>query len=611
MIGLATLLLVAKPNFGPVVNAFLADFPGRPKPVITCDPNLAQEEFQVMGTKPFTFKASSATGAAWGLLASLDEPKRTGRFGPKHAFRAVMIDVARRYYSLSTLRQLVRSCRQARVRYMQLHLTDDQNWMLPAKALAGIDKLNSHGRPAYTEAELKSLQKFASARGVTIIPEVEVPGHASLLVRFRPDLFGFQGKAEGNCINIGSEATRKAVKRLLEETASLFAECPYIHFGGDEASYGAAEKDPLCLNAMAQKGLKTTQELFVDFVADMAKHVGKLGKKPIVWEGFPRLPEIKQLMPDDLTVIAWEGHYYPPEQLSRDGFRVVNAGWNPFYVVNHYPYDSFTLVPLSYLKSFDINRFSHVDGQPSQPIHAPGGAMLCWWEGSHLPKRILAFGEALWPRASKPPALKQTRPNPPQYFSAPFTLRANPGAKLRFYGSSTRPTDSLLVNDSSIVEVHQGGEVGFRRLVRANAVKGLPIKRVWSNRQSDPDFEPKLAVDGITEDVASFWLAYPFPATLTLEIMKAENVSEIRVFPFYAAGAKTEYRLETSPDGIGWEPVPASLDTQVTNAGHRHQFGSRTVRFVRLTIEQSDQFPPTMGRIHEITIKVEKPPYCR
>ncbi|MCX6977619.1 MAG: family 20 glycosylhydrolase, partial [Verrucomicrobia bacterium] len=108
---------------------------------------------------------------------------------PQTEYRGLFVDVARQYHSLSNLRQIVQLCRLYKIRYLHLHLTDDQSVMFPSQAFPKLATQNQHGGKTYTLEELKELVAFADQRGVTIIPELDVPGHSAAMNRAMRDLF--------------------------------------------------------------------------------------------------------------------------------------------------------------------------------------------------------------------------------------------------------------------------------------------------------------------------------------------------------------------------------------------------------------------------------------
>jgi hypothetical protein len=583
-----TLRLQEEARFASLLAAFRSDWPqfvdrraGTPLR-IRLEPKLGPEEFSIRNGRGIDVAAGSEVGVAWALstlaLDLLDGELAKGvtRQKPAYGFRGICLDVARRYHSPDTLRTLVRWCNLAKIRVVQLHLTDDQNWMFPTEVLKGVDRNNSHGKPAYTRQEITDLQCFAKARGVAVIPEIDLPGHSSLLVRHDPALFKIQGSPSEGCVNFGSPEVRKKLKLLLDETAKLFPDAPNIHIGGDEAWYPDAEKDPHMQEAM--KSGKTPQDVFVDFVGELSDHVLKLGKIPIVWEGFHASEFAKSRIPKETLVVAWEGPYYPAKQLVPDGFRVVNAGWDPHYVVNHYPYDVNTLVPLERLlgwspQKFGIVNWGNLEESGFQLQGVIQGSLMCWWEGHEwnaltlLPPRILAFGASLWDARKRPT------------YSQLVTTWKQAEATIK------RPGETTLLSKKVTVE--------------RSLTTGKPI-RFWGER--DPQFGVEHLVDGIGEDPTAYWLAYPNPQSATIDLGAIQAVSRVQVVALWVGGQPTSYRVEGSSHGKVWTTlVDRSQNKEApTSKGYTDAFPPVQVRYLRLTTLGSGLFPRTMSRILEV-----------
>ncbi len=626
---------------------------------ISLDKKLEEEAYRINFGSTVTVKASTRTGLAWALqtlgqLINSDHWEKQILDNPDVPFRSVSVDVARRFHSISTLKTLARWCQLGKVRFMQLHLTDDQNWMLPSNVFPHVDSRNQHHLPAYTAAELKDLQSFASARGVTIVPEIDIPGHCSLLVASDPKLFRIQNSASVGCVNFGPPLVRAKLKQLIGETARLFSGSPYIHIGGDEAWYPDAEKDPQMKAAMAQLGPNSNpSQVFVDFVGEMADEVIRLKKKPIVWEGFAASDFAKKRIPKETVVVAWEGTYYPADKLIADGYQVVNAGWDPYYVVNHFPYDSFTLVPLERLFRSYYHHFGIVSGlmAPVRLSHGPllKGAMLCWWEGHEwntqwtLPNRIVAFGSRLWnwEDARKYATFKsdlddaglkvmhQAYPfdflcegslsTDESLFSSKVVVTMKPSStNLRLAWrtdkkmpqvSDEKAENSVTITSDTVlsVQAYRGSTpVGETQMIPFHKVTVVPNLafhcRVTTSCQSDPQFAAKLVTDGVSDLVSGFWLAYPNPQTLTIDLAAVKTVGRLEVVGFWATGAPTRYRLAVSSDGKNFtDVVDASKQTAPsTKDGYVHHISPVSARYIRIETLGSDLFPSTMTRINEI-----------
>lgn len=643
-------------ELNPIIAAFREDWsgqvrPGAPAVDITLNPKLGDEEYRLGMGQTVTLVAGGPTGVAWGLH-TLGQILSTGsrlldvHDQPDFPFRAVMADVARRYHSPSTLRRIIRWCQLGKIRYLQLHLTDDQNWMLPTEVLKGVDARNTHKRPAYSKQELAELQAYATARGVTIIPEIDLPGHSTLLCQYDPATFRIEGSASTNCINFASPVVRQKLTTLVAEVAELFPAAPYIHLGGDEAWYPTPEKDP----HFAAAG-KSAEHLFVDFVAELSRAVMKHRKTPIVWEGFRPSEDqyAVRTLPKELVVIAWEGDYYPGDQLMRDGFTIVNAGWDPGYVVNHYPWDAYTLVPLPRMYQWDPSVFGLVVGPRSTKLPSSPkmlGGLMCWWEGHEwnaqrvLPSRIVTFGARLWNAAGERdyerfrnrlnPALARIDQSSFPYrlsieggreFTEKVTLRAasdrRTSVAFRSDGLIPTPKDTLTeitVNQSAIVTVQafrEGKPYGETQFVPVHQVKFVPNlalgKAVTTTSAIDPDFPPARLTDGVADVVGSFWLGYPTPVSATIDLGKPTKMNRIDVVAFWAAGQAARYRVSVSEDGNSWQQVADASEQKqgATREGYRHVFPTQTARHVKLECVGSDQHPASMSRIHEVRVFME------
>lgn len=635
----------------PIVEAFRTDWPTLQSPggnelEITLDPKLKEEAYRITIGQTTIIQAGGSTGVAW-ALHSLGQALHTRApitkvsDAPDMEFRTVMIDVARRYHSPSTLRRLVRWAQIGKIRYLQLHLTDDQNWMLPTNVLKGVDARNTHKKPAYTRAELTELQAYAEARGVTFIPEVDLPGHSTLLCAFDPAVYRIQGSPSANCINFASPKVRETLATLVDEIAELFPSAPYIHLGGDEAWYPNVQNDP----HFAAAG-KPADQVFVDFLAELSRTVVRHGRTPLVWEGFrPSEGQYAlKTLPKELVVIAWENHYYPADQLLKDGFRIVNAGWDPGYVVNHYPWDAFTLVPSPRMYAWDPRVFGLVVGPYSTPLgDSPNviGGLMCWWEGHEwnaqriLPSRIATFGARLWnAKGERDYAGFRRRVNVLQNHvdatSFPFRLSGGPYEftdKLTLSAATDRRTlvrfrtdgeipqasdpTQMEVTESKIITAQafrDGKPYGETQFISVHQTTKIPNlasgKPVTTNSVDDPDFPASLITDGIADNVSAFWLSYPLPATATIDLGKLTEFNKIEVVAFWAAGQAARYKVQASDDGRIWrEIVDASENKEgAKREGYIHALAKQQSRYIRLQVTGSDQHPATMGRIHELRV---------
>lgn len=567
-----------------------------------------------------------------------------------------MIDVARRFYAPDVLKSLIIDCELAKVPYMQLHLTDDQNWMFPTNLVPGVDKNNDSHRPAYTVAEIKGLVAFGKRHHVTLYPEIDLPGHSSLLCQYKPSLFRISGSQSTNCINFANPKVISLCQKILDEAADLFPDSPYIHIGGDEAWYPDAAKDPYVAAAMKKLGQNSTAgDVFITFVEAMAKEVIRNGKTPLIWEGFRPSAFAQAHIPKKAWIVAWDGLYYSPMQLIKDGYNVVNAGWVPFYVVNHYPFDSNTLVPLPLLYQHNPYEFATYGraGQGSGLVQLPNssqfkGCLLCWWEGrswnalTTLPIRIMAFGAGCLGQSSSVPyaqflatARRQlaaahpgldvrvsgTLTQNPSEFSDEATVllpKSTKGAEFRYSLDGSIPpkmiapsSNRITVKASAVVVVQafkNGRAVSppwVQALHRAAVVKSLAyLKPVSVTGVADPQFDASLLTDGVGDDLPASWLAYPCPASATIDLGSVQSVAQVQVVIPWVHGGKARFKIEASPDGKDYVTVAdeSAGIGPVTADGFTLKFSPVQARYIRFVALGADGFSNRTMQVEDIRV---------
>ncbi|MDB5311051.1 MAG: hypothetical protein JWO38_5253 [Gemmataceae bacterium] len=252
---------------------------------------------------------------------------------PTFTYRGAMLDVARKPHSIATLKQCVEVCRFYKIRYLQLHMTDENAWTFPSTAFPKLGSENfawagGEKPTVYKLDELRELVAYADARGVTLVPELEVPGHSGHLRGTLPEVFGYTDAAGKTVtlgvVNIVREEAFQALDTLAGEAAAIFRSSPFIHFGCDEASLGGVAEMPEVKAFMARHKLDSADAVFNAFVNRLHAIGKKHGKRVIVWEGAPLHPAAP---PKDLVVMPWVGGSTLAERLVKDGYGVVNAPW--------------------------------------------------------------------------------------------------------------------------------------------------------------------------------------------------------------------------------------------------------------------------------------------
>ena len=312
---------------------------------------------------------------------------------PEKEFRALMVDLARAWHPARTVFQYIDLCFILKIKYLHLHFIDNERYTLPSKAFPLLNDEES-----YSRSEIEAMREYAKARGIIIIPEFEVPGHAAKLTVSYPEIFANELDSEvetaktengvaitdASVVCAGKDGIMDSIKTLLAETCELFPDAPYIHIGGDEANIKVWDSCPCCRKYMSRNGISGIHELYSEFVGRTAQIVLDMGKTPIVWEGFPK--EGVAHIPKETVVIAWESLYHMAYDLIDEGFKVINASWKPLYVVPN-PGARFTWgIP----EILDWNVYNWQHWYPKSKAHLNPinvkptdqviGAMLCLWE---------------------------------------------------------------------------------------------------------------------------------------------------------------------------------------------------------------------------------------
>jgi len=293
---------------------------------IALDPALKDEQHRLVVSDRATVQGGTYVGAGMGTATLLQAiridngqvplPKITVLDEPAMKYTGMMLDIARQTNSIETLQQCVVLARLYKMKYFHLHMTDDQLFTFPSTKYAG--KLKG----TYTLAELKDLVRFADERGVTIIPEFEIPGHTSQLAKAFPEVFG---DTQGCVINFLTPGALPILTDLVNEMCEVFRSAPYFHMGSDECNWALFETWP---NVVADRNAnnRDTGKQHGWLINEINKVVKKQGKSLIVWEGFDG-PDAG--VDKDVTVMEWDGRFFPPHEVAAAGYKMINVPWVP------------------------------------------------------------------------------------------------------------------------------------------------------------------------------------------------------------------------------------------------------------------------------------------
>lgn len=234
---------------------------------------------------------------------------------PRFAWRGILIDVARAFQTKEEMLKLIDSMAMVKLNVLHWHLTDDQGWR---PEIAGYPKLTSGTDKRYTREDLVEIVRYATERGITILPEIDVPGHSAAVARAYPELCVARtdGKGRTNVYDVSNPAVYEFLDKVIGELAAIFPG-EYIHLGADEVNTGCWKTDPACATYMEKHGIKNTGELQAHFVEKVRAIIEKHGRKAIAWD-----EALHGSSDKDLAIMSWRG-VKPGIEAARRGHKVV------------------------------------------------------------------------------------------------------------------------------------------------------------------------------------------------------------------------------------------------------------------------------------------------
>lgn len=249
---------------------------------------------------------------------------------PRFSYRGFHLDVARHFIPADEVKKLIDIAALFKLNRFHWHLSDDQGWRVEIKRYPLLTEIGSKrdqtiegtwdyyfperydGKPYggyYTQDQVKDVVRYAQDRGVTIIPEIDMPGHASAAITAYPFLScdpAKQYKVAGKWgifedVLCPKEETFEFIDNVMVELTQLFPS-EYIHVRGDECPKAAWEKSPYCQELIKKEGLKDENELQAYFMKRCEQIVKKYGRRIIGWDEIA-----DEEIPQDAVVMAWRG----------------------------------------------------------------------------------------------------------------------------------------------------------------------------------------------------------------------------------------------------------------------------------------------------------------
>ena len=285
-----------------------------------------------------------------------------------------MLDVSRHFMPVEDIQKLLDAAAVCGLNTMHWHLTDDQGWRIEIKKYPKLTEIGSqrgnsyfgnvseteHGCGYYTQEQIRAVVAYALERGIRIVPEIEVPGHASAMLAAYPQFgCGRQSFRNGalqetanpydhrvmdiggifpNLICAGKESSVRFLEDILDEVTDLFPG-PYVHIGGDEALKLHWRRCPDCQRRIREEKLRNEEELQRALVLQIGEYLAKKGKQVIVYNECLA----GGMLPKHFIVQHWLGNDRETAEFLKSGGKVIRSDTEHYYFDYAYstisPYD--------------------------------------------------------------------------------------------------------------------------------------------------------------------------------------------------------------------------------------------------------------------------------
>lgn len=412
-------------------------------------PALAAEAYELtFGADEIALAFSADSGRLYGLMTLaqlLDGARREpGKFRfpisgviadqPRYGWRGCHLDVSRQFVPKADLLRLLDILAWLKLNIFHWHLTDDEAWRLEIRAypqlttlgaLRGPDEpllpqLGNGAEPVggfYSQGDVREIVAHASALGIEVVPEIDIPGHSTATLVALPDLTDGQEAPESyhsvqgypnNALNPAIESTYEFLAKVFDEMVELFPS-QYLHIGGDEVANGSWLASPLARKLMEKEGISGTFALQSYFLKRIKAMLNERGRKLAGWNEVAHGGGVD---PQSTLLMAWE----KPEvgiELAREGYEVVMTPGQAYYLdmvqadAWQEPGASWAgTVPPAHTYAYEA------EGDfPEELRHLMKGVQACIWQENFTSRdyfnrlvfpRLPAIAEAAWtPKAQK------------------------------------------------------------------------------------------------------------------------------------------------------------------------------------------------------------------
>jgi len=327
---------------------------------------------------------------------------------PRYPCRGLLIDCARHFMTKEFLKRYIDLMACYKLNRLHLHLTDDQGWRIEIKKRPKLTEVGAwRGKGDekyggfYTQDDIREIVAYAESRYVTVVPEIEMPGHARAALASYPELSCTGGPFDvaatwgvfEDVFCAGNDKTFEFLENVLSEVVELFPSA-YIHIGGDECPKKRWQACEKCQARVRAEGLKDERELQSYFIKRISEFLESKGRRLIGWDEI-----LEGGLAPGATVQSWRG--------TEGGIAAARAGHDVIMSPTSHCYFDYGLDAIDLRKVFFFEP-TPLELAPEEAKHILGGQANMWTE--HAPQetidgkvfpRLLGLAEALWSTAEK------------------------------------------------------------------------------------------------------------------------------------------------------------------------------------------------------------------
>ena len=405
--------------------------------------DLGEEGYYLeVSSTEISLSAANPIGLFYGsvtLLQLLDEGERLGRSGsvptvnisdsPRFSWRGMHLDVGRHFFTVDFVKRYIDLIAMHKMNRFHWHLTEDHGWRIEIKKYPKLTEIGAwrseslvghyNDKPHrfdgiryggfYTQDEIREVVEYAATRFITVVPEIEMPGHSEAALAAYPELACTEGPFEVEKVwgihedvyCAGKESTFEFLQNVLTEVMALFPST-YIHIGGDECPKTRWKAHDLDQIRMKEENLKDEHELQSYFVKRIERFLSSHNRRLVGWDEI-----LEGGLPPAATVMSWRGY--------EGGIKAANSGHDVIMTPTSYCYfdyyqskdkDSEPLAIGGFLPLEKVYLFEPIPPEidPEKVHHILGGQGNVWTEyiktESHLEymamPRMSAMSEVLW-----------------------------------------------------------------------------------------------------------------------------------------------------------------------------------------------------------------------